>query len=173
MRIQLREAGLEDRQEIVRLFRETIRTVNIADYSVEEAEDWAACGEKVGYWEDLIGKLYFIVAEVVDGKTLPALSVERNEKGPIIGFASISDDGYLHAVFVHKDYQRCGVGTALLQTLERYAAGRNILKIVSEVSITARPFFEHEGFRVVKEQRRKAMRLELKNFVMEKAKRDD
>ena len=71
-------------------------------------------------------------------------------------------------MFVHKDYQRCGVGTALLQSLERYAAGRNILKIVSEVSITARPFFEHEGFRVVKEQKRKAMRLELKNFVMEK-----
>lgn len=168
MRIRLREAGQEDRQEMATLFRETIKAVNIADYSVEEAEDWAACGENVGHWEELIGKLYFIVAEVVDGKTNPAVSVERNEKGLIIGFASISDDGYLHSMFVHKDYQRCGVGTALLQSLERYAAGRNILKIVSEVSITARPFFEHEGFRVVKEQKRKAMRLELKNFVMEK-----
>ena len=41
-------------------------------------------------------------------------------------------------------------------------------KITSEVSITARPFFERHGYRTVKEQKAKANRMYLTNFVMEK-----
>ena len=45
-----------------------------------------------------------------------------------------------------------------------YGAG----KITSEVSITARPFFEKHGYKVVKEQKAKANRLYLTNYVMKK-----
>lgn len=49
------------------------------------------------------------------------------------------------------------------------ARGYGVRRIDVEVSITALPFFEKQGYRVVKEQKAKANRLYLTNFVMEKA----
>ena len=40
--------------------------------------------------------------------------------------------------------------------------------IVTHVSITARPFFEKRGYRVVKEQQVERRGIRLTNFVMEK-----
>ena len=76
--------------------------------------------------------------------------------------------GHLHSLFVHKDWQGKGVGTMLLSEAERLAMEYGAGKITSEVSITARPFFERHGYRTVKEQKAKANRMYLTNFVMEK-----
>lgn len=172
MRIRLREAGHEDIEKMSMLFRETVRTVNAADYTVEETEDWAACGEKPAHWVDLMKQLYFVVAEVVEGKSNRAIPDAPTGEEEMAGFASISNEGYLHSMFVHKNYQGCGVATALLRTVEDYAVRHGVVSIRSEVSITARPFFEHEGYEVTREQKRKAMQLELTNFVMEKKIKD-
>ncbi|MBF4353915.1 GNAT family N-acetyltransferase, partial [Vibrio anguillarum] len=45
---------------------------------------------------------------------------------------------------------------------------RGITKYCSEVSITARPFYEKFGFKVVKEQAIEVRGQKLQNFVMEK-----
>lgn len=45
---------------------------------------------------------------------------------------------------------------------------RGVNEIVSEVSLTAKSFFENKGYEVVNVQKRKANRLELKNFRMKK-----
>lgn len=52
--------------------------------------------------------------------------------------------------------------------IERYAAVMGIKRITSEVSLTARPFFEKRGFVVEKEQKCRANKLFLTNFVMAK-----
>lgn len=168
MRIRLREAKQKDIREMAELFRETVKTVNVADYSIEETEDWAACGEDVNHWKELIGRLHFVVAEVVTENNNRAMSDDRTGEEEMIGFASIGEEGYLHSMFVHQNFQRCGVATALLQTMERYAEEKGMAKIISEVSITARPFFENAGYRIVEQQKRRAQKLELTNFLMEK-----
>ena len=71
-------------------------------------------------------------------------------------------------MFVHKDFQGKGVATVLLNEIERYATAVGIKRIMSEVSLTARPFFEKRGFVVEKEQKYKANKLSLTNFVMTK-----
>ena len=71
-------------------------------------------------------------------------------------------------MFIHKDWQRKGIASALLSEMESYAGGRGAGEIISEVSITARPFFERQGYTVRKQQRARANRLELTNFVMTK-----
>lgn len=101
-------------------------TVNRRDYTAEEVADWASCCESDGRWEQLLSTLYFIVATDVEGQML--------------GFTAIRGDGYLHSMFVHKDYQRQGIATALLQKIEAYASEHGIKEMTSEVSITARPF---------------------------------
>ncbi len=45
---------------------------------------------------------------------------------------------------------------------------RDIKRYFSEVSITARPFYEHFGFKVVQAQEMEVRGQKLRNFVMEK-----
>ena len=77
-------------------------------------------------------------------------------------------EGYLHSMFVHKDWQGKGVATLLLSEVEKMARGYGVPRISAEVSITARPFFEKHGYGVVREQKAKANRLYLTNYAMEK-----
>lgn len=153
--LSVRALTEQDIPEMRELFRSTVLHVNIKDYTREEAEDWASCGDSVKHWKELLLKHNYI--GVVDNE------------GCIVGFSSMNADGYLHSMFVHKDWQRKGVATLLLSEVERMARGYGIHQIDVEVSITALPFFEKQGYRVVKEQKAKANRLYLTNFIMEKA----
>ena len=71
-------------------------------------------------------------------------------------------------MFVHQDFQGKGIATMLLEEIERYAIITGIMRITSEVSLTARPFFEKRGYIVEEEQKRKANQLSLTNFWMAK-----
>ncbi len=150
----IRVAQQSDAIELKDLFQNTVLTINKRNYSQEEVEDWASCGNDISRIEDMINTHYFIVAV--------------NQKLQIVGFSSITPKGYLHNMFVHKDFQGKGVAYVLLNEIERFAAVMGIKRITSEVSLTARPFFEKRGFVVEKEQKRKANKFFLTNFVMTK-----
>ena len=94
--------------------------------------------------------------------------VAVNQLSQIVGFSSITPQGYLHSMFVHKDFQGKGIATLLLKEIERYAMESKMVRITSEVSITARPFFEKWGYTVEIEQKRKANQLCLTNYWMAK-----
>lgn len=143
-----------DKIELRSLYRNTVLTINRRDYSQEEVEDWASCGDDLSKIGEMIKTHYFIVA--VD------------QLSQIVGFSSITPQGYLHSMFVHKDFQGKGVATILLKEIERYAVSVGITRITSEVSITARPFFEKRGYMVEVEQKRRANQLCLTNYWMAK-----
>lgn len=150
----IRVAQQSDTVELKDLFKGTVLTINCHDYSQVEVEDWASCGDDLSAIGEMIDTHYFIVA------------VNRQSK--IVGFSSITPQGYLHSMFVHKDFQSKGIATILLKEIERYASTTGIMRITSEVSLTARPFFEKNGYIVVEEQKRKANQLSLTNFWMAK-----
>ena len=152
---RIRPMTVQDIPESQALFRSTVFHVNSKDYTKEEVEDWASCGDSVEHWKKLLSMHNYIVA------------LDRD--GHIIGFSSMNTDGYLHSMFVHKDWQGKGVATLLLSEVEKMAHGYGVHKISVEVSITARTFFEKRGYKVVKEQKARANRLWLTNYVMEKA----
>ena len=154
MEIYVRKATISDIPKLTELYKGVIHTVNRKDYPDDEIEDWASCGDNEEHIEKLITELYFIVAE--------------NTQSQIIGFESISDKGHLHSMFVHKDFQRQGIASLLYREIENYARERNFHEITSEVSITARPFFEKQGFLVNEEWKRKANKLRLTNYKMSK-----
>lgn len=157
-RYRLRKLSKEDIPILQTLFRETVLHVNARDYTREEVEDWASCGDSAEHMKDLLARNDYVVA--------------LNEQGEIIGFSSMNTEGYLHLLFVHKDYQRVGVGSLLLSAMEKRAREYGVAEITSEVSLTARPFFEENGYKVIKVQKRRANRLELTNFVMRKCLKD-
>jgi putative acetyltransferase len=61
-----------------------------------------------------------------------------------------------------------GVGGGLYGAVERVARADGIRRIFTEASITARPFFERQGFRVVREQTVVRRGVAMTNFAMEK-----
>ena len=150
----IRTAQLSDASELSDLFRETVLTINKRDYSQAEVEDWASCGNDLSRIKEMIRTHYFIVA--------------TNRLSQIVGFSSITTQVYLHSMFVHKDFQGKGIATILLNDIERHAITAGIMRITSEVSLTARPFFEKRGYIVKEEQKRKANQLSLTNFWMAK-----
>ena len=150
----IRAALQSDTVELKQLFQNTVLAINRRDYSQAEVEDWASCGDDLSNIEDMIKTHYFIVA--------------INQQSEIVGFSSITPQGYLHSMFVHKDFQGEGIATMLLNEIEQYAITNGIIRITSEVSLTARPFFEKKGYIVEEEQKRKANQLSLTNFWMAK-----
>ena len=150
----IRAALQSDAVELKNLFQNTVLAINRRDYSQAEVEDWASCGDDLSNIEDMIKIHYFIVA--------------INQQSEIVGFSSITPQGYLHSMFVHKDFQGEGIATMLLNEIEQYAITNGIIRITSEVSLTARPFFEKKGYIVEEEQKRKANQLSLTNFWMAK-----
>lgn len=152
--LPIRPLTATDIPEMQALFHTTVLTVNSKDYTKEEVADWASCGNSIEHWKELLAKNNYIAA--LDGQ------------GNIIGFSSMNAEGYLHSMFVHKGWQGKGIATFLLSEVEKMARGYGVHKISVEASITARPFFEKRGYKVVKEQKAKANRLWLTNYVMEK-----
>ena len=150
----IRVALQSDTVELKQLFQNTVLAINRRDYSQAEVEDWASCGDDLSNIEDMIKTHYFIVAV--------------NQQSEIVGFSSITSQGYLHSMFVHKNFQSEGIATMLLNEIEQYAITNGIMRITSEVSLTARPFFEKRGYIVEEEQKRKANKLSLTNFWMAK-----
>ena len=149
---RLRQATPADVAEMKEVFRQTVKGIDDKDYCKEEKADWAACADKQGLWERLVETLHAIVA--------------TTEEGKLAGFAAIADNGHLELMYVDTAWQRHKAGTAMLYELEDYARARGIKEITTEVSITARPFFEYHGYIAIKKQKRKAVDLCLTNFLM-------
>jgi putative acetyltransferase len=150
---RIRNYVLGDAPEIVRLFFETVRSVNRADYSEEQLRAWAPSVPDPDEWH----------ARMADRRTLVA-----EEDGEVVGFAELEDDGLLDMLYVRGDAVGRGVGRRLYEAVEREARAQCLGRIFTEASIPARPFFERRGFRVVREQRVSRRGVSLTNFAMEK-----
>ena len=150
----IRAALQSDAVELKKLFQNTVLAINRRDDSQAEVEDWASCGDDLSNIEDMIKIHYFIVA--------------INQQSEIVGFSSITPQGYLHSMFVHTDFQGEGIATMLLNEIEQYAITNGIIRITSEVRSTAPPFLDKKGYIVEEEQKRKANQLSLTNFWMAK-----
>lgn len=140
--------------EMRALFRATVLHVNIQHYTREEVEDWASCGDKLERWKELMSVNQYVGA--------------FNECDDLVGFASMNEQGYLHSMFVDKDWQGKGVATRLLAEVENMARRWGVSEITVDVSVTAKAFFENKGYETVRKQLHKANRLELVNFFMRK-----
>lgn len=138
-----------DCKELAELFYHTVHTINARDYAKEQLDVWAEGKIDLEKWNRSFQDHYSIGA--VDNKI-------------IIGFGDIDNTGYLDRLYVHADYQGKGVATAICNKLEQTVQG----KIVTHASITARPFFEKRGYKIIKEQQVERKGIFLINFIMEK-----
>jgi len=151
--IMLREATIADLPEMKELFRGTIMDICANEYDADQRKQWASSSEKTERWENLIKEQFVLLAVKQD---------------VIVGFGSLLNGNYLDFMYVHKDYQRQGIADLLLRALETEAARRKTTVVTSDISKTARPFFEKKGYVVVKEQENQRGDVILINYKMEK-----
>lgn len=146
----IRQYKPKDCEDLASLFYHTVHTVNAKDYSEEQLNVWATGNIDLAKWNSSLSEHYTVV-------------VVKNTV--IVGFGDIDKTGYLDRLYVHKDYQRQGIATAICNELEK-AVKTN--KIVTHSSITAKPFFMQRGFNMVKEQQVIRNGIALTNYMMEK-----
>lgn len=139
----------EDCKELARLFFNTVHTVNAKDYTKQQLNAWATGTVDLEAWNRSLTEHFTLVAM---------------ENGIITGFGDMDATGYLDRLYVHRDFQGRGIASALCDRLEASVSG----SVTTHASITARPFLEKRGYRVIKEQQVERRGVLLTNFVMEK-----
>lgn len=154
-KIKIRTYQDRDAKATYQLFYDTVHNINSKDYNEQQLNVWAPYDKDISQWNDSLKRNKSFVAEDIDTNL-------------IVGFCDMKETGYLNRGYVHKDYQGQGIGSLLLQCREHEAKKLKLNKVFSHVSITARPFFEARGFKVVKQQVVQIHDVEFINFVMEK-----
>ena len=149
----IRKVSEKDIPAITQLFKETIEAVNSKDYNGEQIKVWSAGHIYTDRWINRLTSQYFIVA-VIDEV--------------IVGFGSITPEGYLDMMYVHKNYQGIGIAYALVDELLANASKNNLSIVTSDVSITAKPFFESRGFIVTNVKTQLYNGKEFINYEMQK-----
>ena len=152
--MEIRAYRREDIKEIAELFYNAVHTINAVDYTEEQLNAWTSGKVNLKEWDKSFQEHFTAVAVE-----------KKNGAERIIGFGDMDSKGYLDRLYVHKDYQRQGVATAICDELERAVKAG---KYTTHASITARPFFQKRGYRVVREQQVERCGILLTNFVMEK-----
>ena len=153
-KIIIREFRTEDVQDLVKIYYNTIHKVNIRDYTQEQVNVWApeTCLE-IKNWAEKFEK------------TRPFVAIIDNR---IVGFVEFESDGHIDCFYCHHEWIGYGVGSALMNAIYEKARQQKIQRIYVAVSITARPFFEKQGFTVTQEQTVLVKGVGLTNFKMEK-----
>lgn len=164
----IRRSTLTDLPEIRQLFHDTITTVNRKDYTDQQVEMWASSAENERKWQKKFKSEYFIVAEHHEAEQEIITEENTEQEKMLVGFSSLDEQGFIDYIFVHKDHQRKGIASAMLAEMEKLGMMFGMKTLISEVSITARPFFSARGFVSAKKNKRRIKGVEFTNFLMKK-----
>lgn len=165
----IRKYESADCEKMAELFYNTVHTVNAKDYTEEQLNVWATGQVDLERWNQSFLEHFTVVAVCSERTEAGEDGNETGDNGnrrgntTIVGFGDMDDTGYLDRLYVHKDYQGIGIATAICDALEQQT---NAAEITTHASITARPFFEKRGYRVVKEQQVERGGILLTNYVM-------
>lgn len=113
------------------LFAQSIEELTADDYDEDQRLAWASTAADAEAFRDRLAGMVTLVVQV---------------EGEYAGFAALKDNKALEMLYVHPYHAGQGVGTALLDAIERIARGRGAAEIVVEASDTAVPFFETRGY---------------------------
>jgi putative acetyltransferase len=152
--ITIRSMQPDEGPALLALFRDTVHRVNSRDYDAEQIAAWVPERIDVRSWCARFEGYTVLVAEDADGRRA--------------GFTDLGADGHVNRFFVSADHQGQGVGRALMEALVDAARARGLERLRSEVSLTARGFFERHGFEVVEARTVEVRGAELANFRMQR-----
>ena len=116
---------------VMEIFRASIDQLTGDDYSATQREAWASAADN----EDAFA------ARLAKGVTLLG-----TVDGSPVGFAALDGVEHLDLLYVHPTAAGQGIGSMLVDALEKLAASRGAKRLLAEVSDSAQDFFRRRGF---------------------------
>ncbi len=149
----VRQGQINDLTELKKMFVDTITTVCTTDYDKQQIEVWTSGVQNKQRWDDIMTKQFVLVVQYAD---------------KIVGFATLNNGNYIDLLYVHKDHQRQGIAQRMLEKITTEARRLKQTTLTSDVSKTARPFFERNDFNILTEQIVNKEGIKLTNYKMTK-----
>lgn len=149
--VALRPYKKEDSPVLAKLFYDTVHRVNSRDYTPRQIQAWAPSLPDPEVWHaSFAGHLALVAVE----------------QGEIVGFGDLDPrQGYLDRLYVRWDRQGQGIGSLLCDKLEQNSAAP---VVYTYASLTAQPFFQQRGYRLIYRQQVERRGVLLENARMEK-----
>lgn len=153
--MRIRRARIEDAAELSRLHKSTIRHVNAMDYDDAQVRVWSKRTSAKRFRESHDMAVRFVAVE----------------GDRIIGFGDFKKDDpeTFWGLYVHKDHLGRGIGTALMKRLEQEAKSMGTDTFTLKATVTAKAFYEKQGFEVVRETLHEIEDQKLLVYVMQKS----
>ena len=132
--VTVRKANVQDAEAICRVHKASITTLCCKYYTPEQIKVWAGPRKPENYERLIIaGEAVLLVAELRD---------------VIVGFSMLDHQtGELHALYVHPDNVRCGVGERLLEAAESEARHHgNLMKLTLNATLNSVNFYQSRGY---------------------------
>ena len=141
----------DDLKEVYQLFYDTVHKINVKDYPPEQISVWAPENPDWNRWQARLTGAITLIARI---------------NGEIAGFGSLVDHTYLDFLYVSFQFQGKDVATHIYSKLEVISGSNGVNFIITDASITARPFFEKMGFKVLHKQSVRKKNIVLVNYKM-------
>ncbi len=147
----IRPYHVEDADALAQIFFDAVRIGAASKYTEAQLAAWAPTRPPADVWAERLSQLITFVA----ANPTP------------LGFMSLRSDGYLDLAFVTPDQRGKGVAQLIYAALLTHAQNLNLLRLTTEASHLARPFFLRLGWQEIAAQvvERRGQRLE--NFKMQ------
>ena len=113
------------------VFRDSVEELTSDDYTEAQQEAWASAADDVGEFRNKLSGQLTLVATL---------------EGSLVGFASLEGKDKIDMLYVHPAATGQGVGTMLIDALEKLAGARGTARITVDASDSARGFFEKRGY---------------------------
>jgi putative acetyltransferase len=147
----IRDYRHDDLDAVLKVFQGAVRQVAARDYIPEQVEAWAPDPPDREQWRRRLGRCAVFVCEA---------------SGRVAGFISVDATGYVDLLFVDPSHLRRGIASALMAHAKDWALERGVRRLTADSSITARPFFERAGFRVIEHRIASLRGMMFRNFHM-------
>jgi putative acetyltransferase len=130
-KIAMRPFLAADAPLLAEIFRASVEELTGDDYSEAQREAWISTADD----EKAFG-----------ARLAKSLTLLGTMDGSPVGFASLVDNERLDMLYVHPAAAGHGVGSMLVDAIEKLAAARGARRLRAEVSDSAQDFFERRGF---------------------------
>ncbi len=127
----LRPFLIEDTPLLAEIFRASVEDLAADDYSESQREAWTSAADDQ---EELARRLS------------EQLTLIATLNGSPVGFASLANNETIDLIYVHPAAAGRGVGTMLVDALEKLGIARGARRLTADVSDSAQDFFEKRGF---------------------------
>jgi putative acetyltransferase len=116
---------------LAEIFRASVEELTAEDYDDAQREVWAAAADDEAAFAERLAQGLTLIATL---------------GGSVVGFVSLKGSDEIDLLYVHPAVAGQGIGAMLMDAVEKLAASRGTLRLVTDASDSARGFFERRGY---------------------------